>query len=351
MAFLVASPALAYQIRVNFTVTGSDIDPPCAGLTSSGFFTFDSGLIPVGGGTLSNSYNGLPGLFINEISFSWDGHDWTTADASCFELSFSPDGSVIGFAIGGNDGGNTTGLDCPPFCTDFIVRVYPFSQQQPQFIYAAHRGENTPFYGSVSSWDAAIPPFMVASWGAQGSYFEMDSYGQVYTHGAPCPGTLGTVTVVGRLSNTQLPSSVAGVVFQDGEIVATLANGDVYSICGGASVGAFVGNIFNAPGVAAVEGQGSPTRNRFSQNRPNPFNPDTAIPYALASPGRVRILVFDVSGRLVRTLEDSTRQAGQYTARWNGQNDHGEPSASGTYFARIIYPDGSKAEQKMTVLR
>ena len=58
-----------------------------------------------------------------------------------------------------------------------------------------------------------------------------------------------------------------------------------------------------------------------------------------------------MSGRLVRTIEDRTLQAGTYLARWDGRDDGGDAAASGTYFARIIYPDGSTAERKMTVLR
>jgi len=92
-------------------------------------------------------------------------------------------------------------------------------------------------------------------------------------------------------------------------------------------------------------------QNHADRARPNPFNPETRIPYTVASDGRVIIRVFDVGGRLIRTVEDRKRQAGDYVARWNGQTDTGTATASGTYFATVTFPDGTSASQKITVLR
>jgi hypothetical protein len=87
------------------------------------------------------------------------------------------------------------------------------------------------------------------------------------------------------------------------------------------------------------------------QNRPNPFNPETVIPYSLATPGRVAVRVYDVRGRLVRTLVDAIQPAGIHVARWTGVVESGGRSASGIYFYVITYPDGHKSSKKMTILR
>ena len=91
--------------------------------------------------------------------------------------------------------------------------------------------------------------------------------------------------------------------------------------------------------------------NSLFQNRPNPFNPETVIPYSLASGGRVVIRIYDVAGRLVRTLVNAAQPAGSHVARWNGRGEGSRALASGIYFYRIEYPDGAFSARKMTILR
>ncbi|HEU4333273.1 MAG TPA: FlgD immunoglobulin-like domain containing protein, partial [Candidatus Eisenbacteria bacterium] len=67
--------------------------------------------------------------------------------------------------------------------------------------------------------------------------------------------------------------------------------------------------------------------------------------------GRVVIRVYAISGRLVRTLVDRNQAAGLHQTRWNGMTDGGDRAASGVYFYRITYPDGSISAKKMMILR
>ncbi len=69
---------------------------------------------------------------------------------------------------------------------------------------------------------------------------------------------------------------------------------------------------------------------------PNPFNPTTTIAYTLAAPGRVTICVHDAAGRVVRTLIDEERAAGEHATVWNGRTDTGDRAASGVYFVRMV---------------
>lgn len=68
---------------------------------------------------------------------------------------------------------------------------------------------------------------------------------------------------------------------------------------------------------------------------PNPFNPYTSIRYDLPRDSRVRLRVFDVAGRLVRTLLDENKQAGLHSVTWDGRDNAGQRAASGIYFCRM----------------
>ena len=62
------------------------------------------------------------------------------------------------------------------------------------------------------------------------------------------------------------------------------------------------------------------------------------------------MLVYDVHGRLVRTLVDRALAPGVYAELWNGQDDRGRPASSGVYFSRLITPLTSDA-RKMILVR
>jgi hypothetical protein len=69
---------------------------------------------------------------------------------------------------------------------------------------------------------------------------------------------------------------------------------------------------------------------------PNPFNPSTTLRFSLPATGHAELKIYDVQGRLVRTLVDAVRSAGQNEARWDGRDRHGRQVASGTYYARLM---------------
>lgn len=68
---------------------------------------------------------------------------------------------------------------------------------------------------------------------------------------------------------------------------------------------------------------------------PNPFNPATAIYFALPEAMRVNLSIYDVKGRRVATLLDETREAGGNSVHWDGRDARGEALASGIYFYRL----------------
>ena len=84
-----------------------------------------------------------------------------------------------------------------------------------------------------------------------------------------------------------------------------------------------------------------PEKSALLPNYPNPFNPETWIPYQLASPAEVTLTLYDVTGRVVRTLHLGHQAAGMYRSKshaayWDGRNAQGEPVASGIYFYTLV---------------
>ena len=73
----------------------------------------------------------------------------------------------------------------------------------------------------------------------------------------------------------------------------------------------------------------------LKDNYPNPFNPTTQISYTLPEDELVTITIYDMSGRLVRTLINSPQTAGQKSIRWNATNDRNEPVSAGLYLYTI----------------
>ena len=90
-------------------------------------------------------------------------------------------------------------------------------------------------------------------------------------------------------------------------------------------------------------------------NYPNPFTPETWIPYRLAEDALITLTIYDASGRVVRTLDVGHRIAAIYESRskaiyWNGRNEFGETVASGVYFYHLSAGDYS-ATRKMAILK
>ena len=98
-----------------------------------------------------------------------------------------------------------------------------------------------------------------------------------------------------------------------------------------------------------------PTETKLLANYPNPFNPETWIPYRLAKDAFVTLTIYDPSGRVVRTLDVGHRIAAVYESQakaiyWDGKNGLGEPVASGVYFYTLMAGDYS-ATRKMLILK
>lgn len=88
----------------------------------------------------------------------------------------------------------------------------------------------------------------------------------------------------------------------------------------------------------------------MQQNVPNPFNPQTKISYTLDTPGSAQLRIFDVSGRVVRTLVSGRQDAGEHSVVWDGNGDDGRAQASGVYCYQLRTEKGLET-RKAVMLR
>ena len=98
-----------------------------------------------------------------------------------------------------------------------------------------------------------------------------------------------------------------------------------------------------------------PAETELLRNYPNPFNPETWIPYRLAEEADVSLTIYDVNGALVRAIDVGHQNAAVYESRakaiyWDGRNRFGEQVASGIYFYSLSTGDFS-ATRKMVILK
>ncbi|MXZ00361.1 T9SS type A sorting domain-containing protein, partial [Candidatus Poribacteria bacterium] len=110
------------------------------------------------------------------------------------------------------------------------------------------------------------------------------------------------------------------------------ANGTLTFTVGAGAIAGYNGAALTAQVTVTADRE-----NALLANFPNPFNPETWIPYQLSKPTDVTISIYNINGQLVRTLALGHQAAGVYQSRsraayWDGKNQYGEPVASGVYF-------------------
>ena len=113
--------------------------------------------------------------------------------------------------------------------------------------------------------------------------------------------------------------------------------------------------IIDASGKMKVTGLMHPTAFALLQNFPNPFNPETWIPFHLADTADVTIRIFDIKGQELRTIHLGQVPAGYYDTRgkaalWDGRDSYGQEVSSGIYFYHLTAGD-FHATRKLTIIK
>ncbi len=147
--------------------------------------------------------------------------------------------------------------------------------------------------------------------------------------------------------NTELVSSTTGLVefvdngegLSEGQIVFYSYNGVVNGIEMGSSAEVEVSFTSGLPTVVALH-----------DNYPNPFNPITNIKFDLPRSSHVKLAIYDVAGRLVKTLVDEVKPAASHSELWDGTDRTGRRVASGTYYY-VLQTEGFSATHKMMLVK
>ncbi len=99
--------------------------------------------------------------------------------------------------------------------------------------------------------------------------------------------------------------------------------------------------------IVSSNGPSAPARTRLLRNVPNPFNPTTRVRFDLAQDDHVTLRVYDVKGRLVRTLINARLPEDRHECVWDGTDDQGMTLPSGTYFYRLRATHATQTRKMM----
>lgn len=162
------------------------------------------------------------------------------------------------------------------------------------------------------------------------------------------PGTVRISFVSAERLNSETLAGIQFDILGDGDSMPAIRNADLYDP-------EAIPLISGGMGREIIPLAIPPERSVLLQNFPNPFNPDTWIPYQLRADSEVTIRIFSLQGDMVRELDLGAKSGGLYVnrdraARWDGRNDAGETVASGIYFYSISAGDFA-AVRKLTVVR
>lgn len=116
---------------------------------------------------------------------------------------------------------------------------------------------------------------------------------------------------------------------------------------------AFDGNIYQFQSTTAVGQKGestAPVHFELAQNYPNPFNADTVIRYYLHQESHVSLEVYNIVGKVIRTLINDVQSGGEQFVKWDGKDERGRSLESGVYLYKLAV-NGVESTKKMSLLK
>lgn len=324
--------------------------------------------IPIEAGTLSPvlavigpSGDLAPGdSFSYEVRFSPNGPgaftgniDWGAWYPTCAELNFVGEGD-----INMEPGQNRVGVF---FDTDYTELIH-YNDGSAEFLTGyLVLTEPEPFAG-VTAWELSASvagSAYILGWDIQGDFINAGQNGQLIIGlgGDPLPPSSDVLLASCEIYVAEAPDELIAV--QLGPVWNPTIPGRMAWIPAAEGSEPLVMQPFT--GVEAVAwiktGGLSPepdplprVKTRILGNVPNPFNPSTEIRFAVAQDGPATLQIFDLNGRLVRTLVDDHLTAGPQVRVWDGRDDTGRRMASGAYYVRLE-AGGEVAARKVMLLK
>lgn len=154
------------------------------------------------------------------------------------------------------------------------------------------------------------------------------------------PNALGSITMAGSASSL-VPGDHALLNLLNPDDTLTVTVSPTYEITG-INLDAYEVKVYvfvTATGVGGGSGGVPGGDVRLEQNYPNPFNPSTTIGFVLPHESHITLSVYDIQGRLVKTLKNGTVQGGYGEVVWDGEDQSGDAVSSGVYFYRLTAGD------------
>jgi subtilisin family serine protease len=204
--------------------------------------------------------------------------------------------------------------------------------------------ERTSFSSVGPTYDGRIKPDVMAM--GQSTYIatsgDTASYGYASGTSFSCPLTAGAVGLLIEGHSDWSPTQVIDALRETGT-----QSDSPDTLMGWGIVQAYDAMYSQQQGVEEA-GVSSP---RLVGAFPNPVAHGTTVSYSVPVTSRVRLAVYDPSGRLVRVLTDRDLAAGSYSVRWDGRDARGRDVASGVYFVRMTAGRGVVSSAKVALVR
>ena len=237
-------------------------------------------------------------------------------------------------------GVSSTGNTCTPNSVELTVRGEPQGTSEPQ---DPSEPQGTSKYdvngdGAVDIEDAAL---VAGAFGTNTAKYDVNGDGSVDVADL-------LLIITNRQAAAGAPS-VVGMKFTAAQIDRIEAQVGLLAATNDRSPAA----IQTLAYLRSLIAMARPERTQLLANYPNPFNPETWIPYRLAVAANVTLTIYDLNGQMVRQLALGHQAAGIYQSRsraayWDGRNAFGEPVASGLYFYTLTAGDFT-ATRKMLI--
>ena len=314
-------------------------------------------------GSSTNHKVWLNGELVNE-----DYHNWREGYQAHFSVTLKQGRNVLLVSIHNWDGWLGGHFGFAPD-TEYTVLPHGARFSLSTNLMPIRKGDsftlrlNTANVMDLAGWqtDIAFDPKRLKVDGvSQGNFFKQDGTQTFFQKGT-------TQNKRGKITKIRAARAAKGGVDGDGTLLivrlTALANGvtrlRLLNFKAGSSTGT---PISSEPIEKLIVIGGQPAAPAFipeitalHYNYPNPFNPETWIPYQLSKPADVTLTIYDIQGHVVRFLDFGHQDAGLYqdrsrAAHWDGRNTHGELVASGVYFYTLTAGDFT-ATRKMLILK